>query len=220
MAYRYPPLPCESSSRPCTPAKRFTLAQITRGVLSSTDKASTSTEESVQYTADQEPYPILLDWMSVSNVARNINIGVGSTVNVSFPYTSLFAPGYTSLTTLPAPPSSTFNTIVLEEGKTYNITAVVNIEDPSVLTISDPLDCTLTMNTNSINNPSTSTIYGSGERVNVGQTFSIGSGITQFGIVKGQWTIKATSQNKYIVFRVQGSNDIIIAASFQIRQLF
>ena len=235
MAYRYPSvLPgggcsagaCSSNSRPCTANKRLTLAQVTSGVLSSTGTSATSTSDSVQFHIGGESYPILLDWLSVSNNNATGTPGTladSATGTVNYSYTGLISPGYTSLTTLPDATNTWLNTIQLEVGKTYNITAVVGVQDTNTTSKTGTTDATLTLRTNSINDPTTSAIYGVGTQATTTLTIPA---VSSFGIIRllltGQWAIAVTDSTKYINFTVLNSGGpvfTIITGSLQITQL-
>ena len=235
MAYRYPSvLPgggcsagaCSSNSRPCTPIKRLTLAQVTSGVLSSTGTSATSTSDSVQFNIGGESYPILLDWLSVSNNNATGTPGTladSATGTVGYSYTGLVSPGYTSLTTFATDATNTWlNTIQLEVGKTYNITAVVGVQDTNTTSKTGTTDATLTLRTNSINDPTTSAIYGVGTQA----TTSVAGATAGLGTVRllltGQWAIAVTDSTKYINFTVLNQGGpvfTIITGSLQITQL-
>jgi hypothetical protein len=171
--------------------------------------------------------PVRLDWLSVSNNSATGTPGTlanSASGTVNYAYTGLVSPGYTSLTTLPAAPTTWLNTILLEVGKTYNITTVVGVFDDNTGGDTSLTDATLTLRTNNINDTSTSTIYGVGVRASIDTTIALGVGELRNVrlILTGQWTIQVTDANKYINFTVLnegGTVFTIITGSLQITQL-
>jgi len=248
MSYRHPTLyaACgQSNSRPCTPNKRLTLAQVTHGALSSTvdsegygilnflEDGTTGTGASIGLTGTAGSYALNvyangtqftiggggqstpLDWLTVRNVSSSQTFAPNAAVLLEYPSSAKFSPSITSIT---VPAGVTFNYITLPINKTFVITTSLSIQ---WIVPGSPSTGSIGLVTGATSPPSLSSTYGS---IHAFGANSLTSAFTAFVNPTFSTTILTSSSNFIIGVSITinggASNTATLqSASLQIQEL-